>query len=73
MSIILILIVLVALIAGAWAGLSVLVLAPLLAALAALVSGMPVLAAYTQVFMEAAGGFVVAFFPCSCSGRSLAR
>lgn len=63
MSVTLILIVLVALIAGAWAGLSVLVLAPLLAALAALVSGMPVLAAYTQVFMEAAGGFVVAFFP----------
>ena len=63
MSVILILIALVLLIAGAWAGLSVLVLAPLLAALAALASGMPVLAAYTQVFMTAAGGFVVQFFP----------
>lgn len=63
MSVILILIALALLIVGAWAGLSVLVLAPLLAALAALISGMPVLAAYTQIFMEAAGGFVVAFFP----------
>jgi len=63
MSVILILIALVLLIVGAWAGLSVLVLAPLLAALAALASGMPVLAGYTQVFMTAAGGFVVQFFP----------
>lgn len=63
MSVILIMIVLALLIAGAWAGLSVLVLAPLLAALAALASSMPVLAGYTQVFMGAAGGFVVAFFP----------
>jgi H+/gluconate symporter-like permease len=63
MSVILILIALGLLIAGAWAGLSVLVLAPLLAALAALASGMPVLAGYTQVFMTAAGGFVIQFFP----------
>ena len=63
MSIILILVALALLIAGAWAGLSVLVLAPLLAALAALASGMPVLAGYTQVFMAAAGGFVIQFFP----------
>lgn len=63
MSIILILIALGLLIAGAWAGLSVLVLAPVLAALAGLVSGMPVLAGYTQIFMAAAGGFVVQFFP----------
>jgi H+/gluconate symporter-like permease len=41
----------------------VLVLAPLLAGLAALAAGAPVLAAYTQVFMAAAGGFVVSFFP----------
>jgi H+/gluconate symporter-like permease len=63
MSVILILAALGLLIAGAWAGLSVLVLAPLLAALAAAVSGAPVLAGYTQVFMGAAGSFVVAFFP----------
>lgn len=63
MAVLLILVALGLLIAGAWAGLSVLVLAPLLAGLAALAAGAPVLAAYTQVFMAAAGGFVVAFFP----------
>ncbi|AXQ95474.1 GntP family permease [Cereibacter sphaeroides] len=63
MTVLLILLALGLLIAGAWAGLSVLVLAPLLAALAALAAGEPVLAAYTQVFMAAAGGFVVSFFP----------
>lgn len=51
------------LILGAWRGASVLVLAPVLALLAALASGAPVLAGYTQVFMQAAGGFVIAFFP----------
>ena len=59
MAVLLILVALGLLIAGAWAGLSVLVLAPLLAGLAALAAGAPVLAAYTQVFMAAAGGFVV--------------
>lgn len=63
MSVLLILLALGLLIAGAWAGLSVLVLAPLLAALAALAAGAPVLASYSQVFMAAAGGFVVSFFP----------
>ena len=63
MSIFLILLALAILIAGAWRGMSVLVLAPVLAMLAALASGMPVLAGYTQVFMQAAGDFVVAFFP----------
>ncbi|MEX0969812.1 MAG: GntP family permease [Paracoccaceae bacterium] len=63
MSVFLILIALATLIAGAWRGVSVLVLAPALAMLAALASGTPVLAGYTQVFMQAAGGFVVAFFP----------
>lgn len=63
MAVLLILVALGLLIAGAWAGLSVLVLAPLLAALAALAAGAPVLAGYTQVFMGAAGGFVVSFFP----------
>ena len=63
MSIFLILLALATLIAGAWRGVSVLVLAPALAMLAALASGTPVLAGYTQVFMQAAGVFVVAFFP----------
>jgi H+/gluconate symporter-like permease len=63
MAVLLILSVLGLLIAGAWAGLSVLFLAPLLAGLAALTAGAPVLAAYTQIFMAAAGGFVVSFYP----------
>ena len=63
MSVFQILFALVLLIAGAWRGISVLVLAPVLALLAALASGAPVLAGYTQIFMQAAGGFVVAFFP----------
>ncbi|MDP2082889.1 GntP family permease [Pseudotabrizicola sp.] len=63
MAVILILMALTLLIVGAWRGMSVLVLAPLLAMLAAALSGTPVLAGYTQIFMQAAGGFVVAFFP----------
>lgn len=63
MSVLLIFLALALLIVGAWRGVSVLVLAPVLAMLSALASGAPVLAGYTQVFMEAAGGFVIAFFP----------
>ena len=63
MSVFLITVALALLIAGAWRGISVIVLAPVLAMLAALLSGAPVLAGYTQVFMQATGGFVVAFFP----------
>ncbi|GGH53510.1 citrate transporter [Frigidibacter albus] len=63
MTVFLILFALVLLMAGAWRGASVLVLAPVLALLAALASGAPVLAGYTQVFMQAAGSFVIAFFP----------
>ncbi|MEQ9040299.1 MAG: GntP family permease [Silicimonas sp.] len=63
MSLLLIFLALALLIAGAWRGVSVLVLAPMLAMLAAFASGAPVLAGYTQIFMQAAGGFVVAFFP----------
>ncbi|MEI4261197.1 GntP family permease [Roseovarius sp. D0-M9] len=63
MSVFLIIVALALLIAGAWRGISVLVLAPVLAMLAALVSGAPVLAGYTQIFMHATGGFVIAFFP----------
>jgi H+/gluconate symporter-like permease len=63
MAVFLILLALGVLIVGAWAGLSVLVLAPLLAGISAFATGAPVLAAYTQIFMVAAGGFVVSFFP----------
>lgn len=55
---------LVLLIALAYRGVSVLLLAPLMALLAAALSpGAPLLASYTQVFMPALGGFVIAFFP----------
>ena len=55
---------LVLLMALAYRGVSVLILAPLMALLAVLFSpGTPVLASYTQVFMPALGGFVIAFFP----------
>ncbi len=55
---------LVLLMALAYRGVSVLILAPLMALLAALFTpGAPLLASYTQVFMPALGGFVIAFFP----------
>jgi H+/gluconate symporter-like permease len=48
----------------AYRGVGVLVLAPLCALLAVMFSpSAPLLASYTQVFMPALGGFVVAFFP----------
>ena len=48
----------------AYRGLSVLLLAPAMALLAAAFSaGTPLMASYTQVFMAAAGGFVIQFFP----------
>jgi H+/gluconate symporter-like permease len=63
-SILGILIALVLLMALAYRGVSVLILAPLMALLAALFSpGAPLLASYTQIFMPALGGFVIAFFP----------
>ncbi|WP_029032389.1 GntP family permease [Salinarimonas rosea] len=47
----------------AYRGISVLVLAPVLALLAAGLSGQPVLATLTQIFMQAAGNFIVLLFP----------
>ncbi len=48
----------------AYRGLSLLLLAPAMALLAvAFAEGGPVLASYTQVFMQAMGGFVVQYFP----------
>ena len=48
----------------AYRGWSVIVLAPLLALLAALVAGdVPLLATYTQVFMPKMAGFVAQYFP----------
>ncbi len=47
----------------AYRGVSVLVLAPLAALLAALLGDAPLLASYTQVFMKAMGSFVTLYFP----------
>jgi H+/gluconate symporter-like permease len=48
----------------AYRGISVLILAPLLALLATLFAGgLPVLATYTQVFMPALGDYLIQFFP----------
>ncbi|NIC43452.1 GntP family permease, partial [Aquabacterium sp. A08] len=51
------------LMALAYRGLSVLLLAPLAATVAVLFADAPLLASYTQVFMKALGGFVVLYFP----------
>ncbi len=48
----------------AYRGISVLILAPVLSALAVLLTmDGPLLASYTQVFMGAAGGFITLYFP----------
>lgn len=48
----------------AYRGVSVIILAPALAMLACLFQGeVPLLATYTQVFMQAMGGFAIKFFP----------
>lgn len=73
MSVILILVTLAILIAGAWRGASVLVLAPVLAMIAAALSGVPVLASYTQTFMQAFGSFAIAFFPLFLLGALFGR
>jgi H+/gluconate symporter-like permease len=53
-----------ALIFLAYRGLSLLLLTPALAVLAVLASeGGPLLASYTQIFMQAMGGFIIQYFP----------
>ncbi|GGG67708.1 citrate transporter [Kocuria dechangensis] len=47
----------------AYRGVNVLILAPLMALLAALFAGAPLIATYTQVFMPALGKYVVTYFP----------
>ncbi|GMA39487.1 GntP family permease [Mobilicoccus caccae] len=56
------------LIALAYRGHSVIVLAPLMALLAVLLAGAPILANYTQVFMPALAGFIAQFFPLFLTG-----
>lgn len=47
----------------AYRGINVLILAPILALLATLMSGGPLLATYTQVFMPALGKYAITYFP----------
>ena len=48
----------------AYRGISLLILAPAMALLAAVLTGdLPVLAAYTKIFMTNVGDFIIAFFP----------
>ncbi|HYN77752.1 MAG TPA: GntP family permease [Lamprocystis sp. (in: g-proteobacteria)] len=48
----------------AYRGINVLILAPLLALLAVLMGGQgPLLATYTQVFMQSLGGYLIKYFP----------
>ncbi len=47
----------------AYRGINVLILAPLLALLATLFAGGPLLATYTQVFMPALGEYAITYFP----------
>lgn len=52
------------LIALAYRGLSILIIAPLTALIAVVFAGdAPILASYTQIFMPAAGNFIIQYFP----------
>lgn len=63
-GILVILLALGALIYFAYRGLSLLLLAPAMAMLAVLFAeGGPLLASYTQIFMQATGGFIIQYFP----------
>ena len=57
----------------AYRGVSVLLLAPLMAMLAAAFASAPLLGLYTQVFMNSAGGFVISFFPLFLLGAIFGR
>jgi H+/gluconate symporter-like permease len=58
----------------AYRGISVLVLAPVMALLAVLFEGgTPLLASYTQVFMAATGDFIVQYFPLFLLGAVFGR
>lgn len=57
----------------AYRGHSVIVIAPFAASIAVIMSGAPLLASYTQIFMPALGGFMVAFFPLFLVGAIFGR
>ena len=73
MSILAILLSLGLLIYLSFRGLPVLILAPGLAVAAAVFSGAPPLGSYTQIFMQALGGFVVLYFPIFLLGAIFGR
>lgn len=53
----------------AYRGISVIILAPILACLATYMSGdFPMVLAYTEIFMKGAGGFVIKYFPVFLTG-----
>lgn len=56
------------LIVMAYRGHSVVLIAPIAATIAAVLSGAPLLATYTQIFMPALGKFLVNFFPVFLAG-----
>lgn len=48
----------------AYRGLSLILLSPAMALLAAIIAGgLPPIASYTQIFMTSTGGFIITFFP----------
>lgn len=57
----------------AYRGHSVIAVAPLAASIAVVMSGAPLLASYTQIFMPAMGGFMAAFFPLFLVGAIFGR
>ena len=57
----------------AYRGINVIVLAPLMALLAAIFAGAPLLATYTQVFMPALGRYVITYFPLFLLGALLGK
>jgi H+/gluconate symporter-like permease len=58
----------------AYRGISVLILAPVISAIAVLfTAGSPILASYTQVFMPAAGSFIALYFPLFLLGAVFGR
>lgn len=57
----------------AYRGHSVIAVAPFAAAIAVLMSGAPLLASYTQIFMPALAGFMASFFPLFLVGAIFGR
>lgn len=57
----------------AYRGHSVIAVAPFAASIAVIMSGAPLLASYTQIFMPALGSFLIAFFPLFLVGAIFGR